>query len=437
MAISLRSTQVTPSSYTASLVLSMPSGAQAGDVLIAQVASRLPSGQTLTAPAGWTLIGSMPGIDVANWAFYRVASASEPSSYTWTWSAQPSGQNGGSISAWRGVDNSAAVDAALINTGRVNSASITAPSISPSSSSAMLLSLFATEQSGNIAPPSDETVAYNQNAGGYSPAWALSYKQLTASGATSQEIATIPSSAYNTGGSIALKPAVSGGSTVSIAASGASTSGCSASSAVARPIDASVGSASASALSASVIRSVVSSGASASESSGFASARRAGVSTLTSDSSVAGLAALIRSAVLSIASSTANVASASVRRAVDAIGGSVSTFSANASVVGSVILGAAPIVSATTVSASAAVLRGVSAVSDATSGVLANGVLQRIAAAVFASISAVQTVGQVAGSALVASTTSAITLDMELSDTVVIDAGLADTVQLLMPLEEV
>ena len=219
MAISLRGTAVTAPGYTASLVLDLPAGVQAGDVLLAHIACRLPNSQTLTAPAGWTLIGGAGGnasSGIGQWAYYHVAGSSEPASYTFTWSAQPTGENGGAMSAWIGVDNSNPVDASAIS-GQVDSTSITAPSISPTGSSDLLVCLYAHENSSTNTQtlPANLTSGYSEDTGGYSPGFLLGYRQLSASGATGTQVATLATADYNTGTSIAFAPA-SGASTQTI-----------------------------------------------------------------------------------------------------------------------------------------------------------------------------------------------------------------------------
>jgi hypothetical protein len=100
---------LTPSTTT--FTLPVPTGTIANDVMIASIAFR-PSSVTITAPSGWTLIrqvtqGSGNTNKLAT--YYRVAGGSEPSYYTWTFSAAHTGAVGGAISL-RGADTSDPID---------------------------------------------------------------------------------------------------------------------------------------------------------------------------------------------------------------------------------------------------------------------------------------------------------------------------------------
>lgn len=91
------------SSGTTSVTVSVPAGTLAGDVMIALVG--LISQTAITAPAGWTLIGTQDaGANTRYAAYSKVASASEPSSYAWSWTG--SVKNSGWIGTYRNVDAS-------------------------------------------------------------------------------------------------------------------------------------------------------------------------------------------------------------------------------------------------------------------------------------------------------------------------------------------
>src|SRR5213592_1549072 len=83
-------------------------GTAPGDVLVASLALK---GGTVTAvPAGWTQIASVTSVSTPKmYAYYRVASAAEPASYSWALSA-PVASSGG-IARYSGVDNAVPLDA--------------------------------------------------------------------------------------------------------------------------------------------------------------------------------------------------------------------------------------------------------------------------------------------------------------------------------------
>ena len=94
------------------LTISKPTGAVAGDVLVAQLVVNS-SSTTITPPSGWTLIRSTSsGSSVIMASYDKVAGASEPSSYRWTFNViQPAT---GGISDYIGVDNGKPIDASSL-----------------------------------------------------------------------------------------------------------------------------------------------------------------------------------------------------------------------------------------------------------------------------------------------------------------------------------
>ncbi len=97
----------------ASLVINKPTAPNAtaaGDVMIASIGFR-PNTLTVTPPAGWTLVLRIDNANATanSLAVYRlVAGASEPSSYTWTFSA--AGYLAGGIVNFSGVDTTNPID---------------------------------------------------------------------------------------------------------------------------------------------------------------------------------------------------------------------------------------------------------------------------------------------------------------------------------------
>jgi hypothetical protein len=110
------------------------------DVLIAAIYwdnSRRP---TVTAPTGWTAIrrdGSTSNQEVA--LYYRVAGATEPTSYTWTSSRNV--RFTGIIAVYRGASITAPVDAQGGQTG--STASPVAPSITAVGSNDVLVAVWS------------------------------------------------------------------------------------------------------------------------------------------------------------------------------------------------------------------------------------------------------------------------------------------------------
>jgi hypothetical protein len=104
MAISFVASATQATNYGGtSIVVNKPTGTTSGDVMIAVL------GGTPATLSGWTLLGSAAGGSSMKTvrAFYKVAGASEPTSYTWTIS---SSATQAFIATYRGVDNTTPVD---------------------------------------------------------------------------------------------------------------------------------------------------------------------------------------------------------------------------------------------------------------------------------------------------------------------------------------
>ena len=81
------------------LAIARPAGTVANDVLLAKVTFY---GNTITPPAGWTLIRRTDVMTAAGQAvYYRVAAGAAPASYTWNFgSSQPAGGGIAASGAW-------------------------------------------------------------------------------------------------------------------------------------------------------------------------------------------------------------------------------------------------------------------------------------------------------------------------------------------------
>jgi hypothetical protein len=100
---------------SSTLTVSRPAGVAAGDVLVARIANRDAVTATVSA-AGWVQAGeTQSAAMLKSWLFYRVVTASEPDSYTFSQDASTGLV--GSISAYSGVDRANPVDDF---SGRVN-----------------------------------------------------------------------------------------------------------------------------------------------------------------------------------------------------------------------------------------------------------------------------------------------------------------------------
>jgi len=127
------------------LAANRPTGVVAGDVMIATVATS--SGDLVTAPAGWTQIQNAAtsggGQGIRHASYYRIVpSGTEQASYTWT---TPSNRSiSALITAWRGVDTTAPINAfAQQNSGNTNGVTETAPTVTTTTANATVIRAFA------------------------------------------------------------------------------------------------------------------------------------------------------------------------------------------------------------------------------------------------------------------------------------------------------
>ena len=141
---------------SASLTLSRPAGVSSGDVLVAAVAARVDSGAAF-AQVGWAQVRrddcSGPNqTQLAQALYVRVATGSEPSSYTFSF-PQTTGA-AGSVLAYRGADAARPVDT---NAGKVhrNSSWSVAPSVTPTVEASRLVAAFAHSGSSGVTVTSD------------------------------------------------------------------------------------------------------------------------------------------------------------------------------------------------------------------------------------------------------------------------------------------
>lgn len=204
-----RSNTNTQSSNATTIALTKPTGVVSGDVLYAELMTFANEGTT-TPPSGWSQISTRQVMTFNNtnvtW-WRKVAGTSEPTSYTWTFTNAVSAN--GSVEAWYNVDTATPEDAtASWNSGSAGNTNLTVPSVTPTVSGGVQMTLMANYIGTYGTTPTgwtqDWTDGGQSNGGGHRNA------TLTASTATG-------TTTWPVGGgdccalSIALKP--TGGST--------------------------------------------------------------------------------------------------------------------------------------------------------------------------------------------------------------------------------
>ena len=175
--------------------LTVPNSVAAEDVLLVQVVITDRRGSDgVTAPSGWTIIGSQErDDDVLQSLYYRVATASDPGvSYTWDFDQNGNRRYVLGMSVFRGVDTSVPIDAQDAQTG-MSGTQVTAPAITTSGTNTMLVGLYSLEAGDqSFSPASGMLEAYdaeeNNNNNGLTTM--ASYALQAAAGPTGDKDAT-------------------------------------------------------------------------------------------------------------------------------------------------------------------------------------------------------------------------------------------------------
>jgi hypothetical protein len=133
-------------SNVTSLAVTKPTGTIGGNLLIACVSLDGNAYSSLTAPSGWTLIQKGPqGVSPIAQTFgvwYKIATASEPSTYTFTWT--PTEQAYAWIMRFSGHDATNPINASTAQSGSATSTAIS-PAVTTSVPNAMILRLHASD----------------------------------------------------------------------------------------------------------------------------------------------------------------------------------------------------------------------------------------------------------------------------------------------------
>jgi len=190
----------TAAANASSIVIDVPAGVRAGDMLLAALSVR--SAPSVNTPAGWTLLrDDVSSGNLRTALYYRVATGAESASYTWTFSA--SRRAIGLIVGYRGVS---AIGASGANVNGSATTSIVAPSVTPGVAGATLVAFFSVRASAAINSPASMDERADANSGGTGVSIAVADEYLSGSGATGTRTAT-STSERNIGQSVILLPA--------------------------------------------------------------------------------------------------------------------------------------------------------------------------------------------------------------------------------------
>lgn len=154
-------------SGASSLTINRPANVLSGHVLVAQLALKGSAATvgTVVAPAGWTLVNqrSSSGADPVTQAIYwKLAGATEPASYTWSWTNAVRVEGG--IAAFSNVDPLAPIDSVGAN-ATTSSTTITLPTITLNSNNVMLVAALVSSHTTSHTAPTGMNEQYDSNTG--------------------------------------------------------------------------------------------------------------------------------------------------------------------------------------------------------------------------------------------------------------------------------
>ena len=192
---------------SSSVVMTVPTGTIAGDLLIGDVDAAGTS--AITAPSGWTSIVAGAGTSTYSSAYYRVATAADAAGASYTWNLGSTRKAVGRIVDYVGVDTTS-IGAPAVN-GAASGTTITFNSVTTSVANSMvILVATALNNSGaeSLTPPGSATTRVNtatSGSGSQLRSYSGEFVQATA-GATGNKTGTISPSAPWATGMLALKP---------------------------------------------------------------------------------------------------------------------------------------------------------------------------------------------------------------------------------------
>lgn len=173
--------------YT-NLTLDTPSSVSAGDVMIASIVVNGGSAVGITPPSGWTQIARTDNdVNVTLVTYWKAASASEPSSYSWVLNTQTRAVGG--ITRYSGVSTTNPIDASSGNTGFSNSATTT--SVATADPNEEVVAIYGTDVNKTLGTPAGMTQEYAQTHTTLGPTIAANDVLQTAAGSSGVNTSSI------------------------------------------------------------------------------------------------------------------------------------------------------------------------------------------------------------------------------------------------------
>ena len=199
--VAFRASSFAANPIAKSLVVPVPAGVQAGDVMVAVVDVK--AAPPVTTPGGWTPVSDTTnGSNFRQLVSWRVATASEPTSYKWSYGENRAAS--GAIVAYSGVATTDPVETFSAGTG--TGTGITAPSITTAFDGAMIVGAFGINADSTISPPSGMTERGEIASAARLRTEVSDY--VSPAGPTGAKVATAAAASANIGQLVALRPTV-------------------------------------------------------------------------------------------------------------------------------------------------------------------------------------------------------------------------------------
>src|SRR5690348_2608125 len=192
--------------------IARPSSVATGDLILAQITLHN-NDATITAPAGWTAIGNRrtSGTSLEQALYYRIATAADTATTTYSWSWTTSGDAAGAIYAYSGVDGSNPFDVTPTDNAGTGTTA-TATGLTTTQSGDMLVAFYAATNNVSLTQDAGQGLTQEHTVltpgGNRHRATGADGTQASA-GATGNKTATIQNSQSWVAHLVALTPALS------------------------------------------------------------------------------------------------------------------------------------------------------------------------------------------------------------------------------------
>ena len=203
--IKLRSSTTNSVVNGTTLIMNTPTGVQQDDLLFVAVAITS-NAATITTPSGWT-INSSNSLNSQNlYTYRRVATASEPASYTWTYSVAIT------ASAWEGayigVNTASPIDANSSGSGQVNTLTHSTSGFTANTAGDQILAAYSVNALVTMSTPTGMSAQTTLSSNGTNPVTLAVFDGFqTTAGTVSSKASTSSALATDANNAFAFKPA--------------------------------------------------------------------------------------------------------------------------------------------------------------------------------------------------------------------------------------